>query len=291
MTLSIESLEDFTDECAECDRNRYVTYPAGDVAEAEPCASCFDPCPACDGDSYIYVTDDRGYERVRECPVCGTLHARIKAYNAADIPARYHGRDSTLERFQTHIDDGQRRGNLPDIKMKVFRWVKGFAPGDEGLLLHGEVGTGKTHLLAAIVRRLTLEKGIRSRFVEFSHLLSNIREQFDQGKGESAILDPLGEIPVLAVDELGKGRNTAWQLEILDNIVSRRYNRGLTTLFTTNYELDDEPGSGSGVSDGADLKRHGHQKTLREKIGERIYSRLHEMIEFIHIDAPDYRKQ
>lgn len=291
--VSIESLEDFTDECAECDRNRYVTYPAGDVAEAKPCQACFEPCPACDGESYIYDTDDRGYEQVRECPVCGTLRRRIQAFNAARVPARYHGRDSTLERFETHDDDGRPRGNLDDIKMRVFRWVKGFAPGDDGLLLHGEVGTGKTHLLAAIVRRLTLEKGIRSRFVEFSHLLSNIREQFDQGKGESAILDPLGQIPVLAIDELGKGRNTAWQLEILDNIVSRRYNRGLTTLFTTNYVLEasaEDSGGGAGVSDGTDLKRRGHKQTLRERIGERIYSRLHEMVEFVRIDAPDYRK-
>lgn len=283
----LESLEDYTTPCSSCDGNRYVIFPEGDHARARICETCFAECPACEGREFTYVRDERGYRFAERCDVCGTLRERLEAFNHARIPARYHDRTATLSRFETKDEGGDPVGNLPEIQMRLFRWVRSFEPGDGGFLLHGKVGTGKTHLLAGIVRHLTLEKGIASRFVEFTHLLSKLREQFDEGRGESAVLQPLSEIPVLAIDELGKGRNTAWQLSIIDQIISKRYNRGLTTLFTSNYPLDD---TDSGASKGSIAKR-ATRETLRERIGERIFSRLHEMTDFLHIDAPDYRKR
>ena len=100
---------------------------------------------------------------------------------------------------------------------------------------------------------------------------------------------PLAEIEVLAIDELGKGRNTPWQLSIIDEIISKRYNRGLTTLFTTNYPLADS--SRSNPSSGGELREKMTQETLLDRVDERIFSRLHEMVDFVEIDAPDYRKR
>jgi DNA replication protein DnaC len=227
---------------------------------------------------------------VQRCSLCGTLNQRIEAFNEARIPARYYQLTSAIEHFQTNSSSGKPLGNLQQVKLRLHRWVTGFSPGEKGFLLYGAVGTGKTHLLAAIVRHLTLEKGIGSRFIEFTHLLSQIREQFDQGRGESQILGPLSEVPVLAIDELGKGRNNAWQLSIIDEIISKRYNRELTTLFTTNYPIDDVGPSRLDPSSD-DYRQKATQETLRERIGERIFSRLYEMSTFIELDAPDYRKR
>jgi len=284
----LDSLEDYTEPCSKCDRKRFVIFPDGDRARARICESCFEICPACEGEEYRYVRDDRGYRYARRCDICGALRERLEAFNSAHIPAHYHDRRATLERFETQNKNDEPIGNLPEIKMRLFRWVQAFEPGERGFLLHGKVGTGKTHLSAAVVRHLTLQKGISSRFVEFTHLLSNLREQFDEGRGESEILAPLAEFPVLAIDELGKGQNTSWQLSIIDQIISKRYNRGLTTLFTTNFPLESDSGGADG---GAEFARRATRDSLRERIGERVYSRLHEMTEFIRIDAPDYRKR
>ena len=123
------------------------------------------------------------------------------------------------------------------IHLELFRYANSFLPGDRGFLLHGPPGGGKTHLMTAFLHRITLEKGIHARFVEFSHLLSSLRQQFDQGKGDTAILQPLVEVEVLSIDELGKGVNNEWQLSVLDELISKRYNLGRTTLFTSNYQL------------------------------------------------------
>ncbi|MBA2665263.1 MAG: ATP-binding protein [Bradymonadaceae bacterium] len=288
------NLDDYKANCPRCDRKRYVTRAAVDVARADICTECFDVCPACNGEEYTFDRNPQGYSFVRNCPVCTVLRDRIATFNDARIPARYHAHGATLEEFQTDEPDpkGKARpvGNLPRVRLRLYKWTMGFVPGERGFLLHGEVGTGKTHLLAAVVRHLTLEKGIVARFVEFTHLLSEIREQFDQGRGESAILGPLMDVPVLAIDELGKGRNNEWQLSVIDEIISKRYNRGLTTLFTTNYPLDALP-SHVGDTHSPEFRRNALSETLRERIGERIFSRLFEMSDFVAIEAPDYRKR
>ena len=284
------SLDQYNQPCEKCHEKRYTIERSGDRAYALLCDSCFEVCPACAGEEFMHVTDERGYSYVQRCRLCGTLNKRIEAFNEASIPARYYHLTAAVEHFRTNGRDGKPIGNLQQVKLKLHRWVTGFSPGEKGFLLYGAVGTGKTHLLAAIVRHLTLEKGISSRFIEFTHLLSEIREQFDQGRGESVILGPLSEIPVLAIDELGKGRNNAWQLSVIDEIISKRYNRELTTLFTTNYPIDD-PRTGKLDPNSDKFRQQATQETLRERIGERIYSRLYEMSSFIELDAPDFRKR
>jgi DNA replication protein DnaC len=284
------TLDQYTQTCQQCDRRRYRIERKGDRAHALTCNGCFETCPVCHGEEFSRVTDDRGYSFVTRCKLCGTLNQRIEAFNEARIPARYYQLTSAIEHFQTNSTSGKPLGNLQQVKLRLHRWVTGFSPGEKGFLLCGAVGTGKTHLLAAIVRHLTLEKGMGSRFIEFTHLLSQIREQFDQGRGESQILGPLSEVPVLAIDELGKGRNNAWQLSIIDEIISKRYNRELTTLFTTNYPVEDA-GSSRLDPNSENYRQQATQETLRERIGERIFSRLYEMSTFIELDAPDFRKR
>ncbi|MGM0555403.1 MAG: AFG1/ZapE family ATPase [Myxococcota bacterium] len=286
---TLERLEDYQERCDNCDGQRYVLDAVGDRAVAHTCEACFDVCPACDGEEFQYVTDDQGYSYARRCAVCGPLNRRIEAFNAARIPARYRGRDARLQEFEKTDAQGKPLGNLQDLHMKIYRWTQGFTPGDRGFVLYGPVGTGKTHLMVAVLRHLLLQKGVPSRFIEFTHLLSEIKQQFDAGKGESEIMAPLAEIEVLAIDELGKGRNTPWQLSIIDEIISKRYNRGLTTLFTTNYPLR-EPKLDANASD-AKLKQQMTQETLVERVDQRIFSRLHEMVDFLELDAPDYRKR
>src|SRR5690554_700637 len=268
---NLPDIESYKKVCETCNEKRYVIRRAGEHAQAALCGTCFSVCPACQGEEFTHETDERGYSYVKRCVLCGTLNQRIAAFNDARIPARYYEPKSSLEQFQVMNQAGQPVGNLPQIQMKVLRWATGFSPGEKGFLLHGPVGTGKTHLLAGVIRYLTLEKGIACRFVEFTHLLSEIREQFDRGRGEADILGPISEVPVLAIDELGKGRNNAWQLSIIDEIISKRYNRELTTLFTSNYTVN-EGRSGRPDPSNQDFRHLTTQETMRERIGERIFS-------------------
>ena len=167
-------------------------------------------------------------------------------------------------------------------------------PSARGFILSGPVGTGKTHLMVATLRHLTLELGARVGYVELGLLYAQIRRGFQDGKSGGEIIQPLSQLDVLALDELGKGRGSAFELETLDELIARRYNANKLTLFATNYSLKaPEERAQRGLIDTATLLEAGKDsKLLCDRVGDRIYSRLCEMCEFVEFPmaTPDARR-
>jgi DNA replication protein DnaC len=146
---------------------------------------------------------------------------------------------------------------------------------------------------------LILDKGAECKFVDFFQLLSDIRFGYSQNLSEQAIINPYVAAPILLIDELAKGRNTEWELTMLDQIISSRYNAAdKITLFTTNYSDQAPSSKKSGAGDthkefgsGNSRETVTSEETLQDKVGERIYSRLAEMCRFIKLEGIDYRQE
>jgi DNA replication protein DnaC len=88
------------------------------------------------------------------------------------------------------------------------------------------------------------------------------------------VLQPLVTAQLLVLDDVGKEKTSEWVEETMTFIVNSRYNNRLTTIFTSNYE------------DTPDLEV---LDSLRVRVGSRMYSRMHEMCEFIEYGGADYR--
>jgi len=237
-------------------------------------------CPWCGGTGRREVTVD-GVARVGRCR-CQRVTDRVAIYNAATVPARHA--HCTMENFRRDLP-----GAEPGWRATRM-WLDRYVPGQEngGLVLYGAPGRGKTHLLCAAIRELVFRYGVAVRFVEFTHLLAALKEGFDRKDGESTTLTPLVRVPVLAVDELGKGRKTDFELAIIDEIVSRRYNARGTLLGSTNFPLTAPPRSRKTEEAGGGLSVPGVE-TLAERLGERVYSRLVETVTFAPTLGEDYR--
>ncbi|MCB9764811.1 MAG: ATP-binding protein [Alphaproteobacteria bacterium] len=251
----------------------YTIQAEGLVAQATLAAR--PPCALCHGTGLRVVVVD-GVERAGRCR-CQMLPDRVELFNRAGLPARHAG--SSFTTFQRRL-----AGVMPGFQ-GAYAWVDGYTRGqlNKGLVLYGEVGRGKTHLLVSVVRELIFRHGVPTRFVEFTHLLSDLKEGYERGRSESALLSPLVQVEVLAIDELGKGRNTDWELAVLDELISRRYNAMRTTLATTNYA----PGRSTGVRE-QNLSMPTPQ-TLADRVGDRVYSRLREMCVFVPVAGEDFR--
>jgi DNA replication protein DnaC len=280
--------------CSTCGGRSYVIVRADDRSTAKVC-ECAKECRHCGGAGYVFgartetfsqKVGPRTYETVGPC-FCRLLRRRIERFNAARLPGVLS--HASLENFKP-------MNNAHDQARHISqRFSLEFKKGGQnrGFILSGPVGTGKTHLLAASLAHLLLEVGVEARYVEISLLYATIRRGFAEHKSGGEIIGPLCDVDVLAIDELGKGRGSVFELETLDELIARRYNAGKTTLFGTNYSLEPSRPGVRGVKHGDDLKNAAKESDLlRERVGERIYSRLCEMCEFVTLPAetPDYRR-
>ncbi len=271
------------DGCPVCRGAGYVIEAEGALSVARLC-DCLPVCPRCHGAGRVTVT--RGGVPVTGRCRCQQLPDRIEHWHFAQVPAR-HGQ-ATLHSFFggtfQHDDPDKRRALLEGVNP----WLESFDPArrdNRGLVLHGPVGRGKTHLLVGILRELVFAHGAVVRFVEFSRLLGQLKEGYSRGQGDTQLLGELADVPVLAIDELGKGRVTDWELAIVDEVISRRYNAMRTTLATTNYA----PRVATGVRDVNLAMVDDSPQSLGDRVGDRVFSRLREMCSFVEVGGQDMR--
>ncbi len=249
---------------------------------AQPVHSCLE----CSGSGLLRTQrkeNGRVYELTAPCPRA-RMERRVKCFNDAKIPAVHAA--STFDNYRPSTA----------AQFKALSVAKAFtmsSPRARGYMLSGPVGTGKTHLLAATLAHLTLEAGVPAAYIELSLIYAQIRSGFQAGKSGGEIIQPLSRLEVLAIDELGKGRGSVFELETLEELISRRYNAGKVTLFATNYSLKAPELKTRGTISTADLVDGAREsKILSERVGERIYSRLCDMCEFVELEstAPDMRR-
>jgi len=190
----------------------------------------------------------------------------------ARIPPRY--KRCALDTFITYPNE-----KLINAVRQAQRFAAEFPQREKGLCLIGPPGIGKTHLAVAALRKVIIEKGARGLFYDTRDLLRVIRSTYNPlvRTAEMDILRPVMEADLLVLDDLGSEKTSEWVEETMNLIVNTRYNERRHTIFTSNF--DDTPDADVDAQD----------FSLKERIGFRIHSRLHEMCDFLEFDGADFR--
>lgn len=182
--------------------------------------------------------------------------------------------------------DSMRRTGFPDAEMREWtfaksdhtdqrneniarKYVENFNAMREqgtGLLLCGQVGTGKSFLAAAIANEL-INQGTPCLMTNFSRIISRVSEKFG---GDQKYLDDLNRFDLLIIDDLGAERDTEFNWEKVMNVIDVRYRAGLPIIITTNLGPKD-------FADRGDIRR------------QRVFSRLKEMCICLEIKGEDRR--
>ena len=140
--------------------------------------------------------------------------------------------DSTLYNWTFDKDNGTN----PVMKVArnyVVKWSE-VLQNNIGLLLWGDVGTGKTFFAACIANAL-VEKNVSVRMTNFSSILNDLFSENDKNK----YLDRLNDHDLLIIDDLGIERGTEYALEQVYNIIDTRYKSGRPLIITTNLTLEE----------------------------------------------------
>jgi DNA replication protein DnaC len=240
-------------------------------------------CPECGGTGFrIVERDGRDFARPCACrrpaAAAGDADALL---DACRIPRRYE--ECTLATFDP-VSVPQRAA-----LEKVLLFCDGYPHlgSDEGLglLFTGGNGVGKTHLAVAALRELVAAKGVRGQFWDFHELMREIKRSYDPETRttEVQVLDPVVEVDVLVLDDLGAWKITDWMNDTLFYLLNSRYLAKRPTLITTNFQ-DVSP------KEAAQADPMVRKEYLVDRIGARLRSRLTEMCLRVQIDGTDFRE-
>ncbi len=156
----------------------------------------------------------------------------------------------------------------------------------------GSIGVGKSHLAAAILKTLIVERGANGLFVDYRELLKKLQHTYAQrGDGsEVDILAPVLNAEVSVLDELGATKPTEWVMDTVGYVLNSRYNSCRTTIITTNYANLPATANPPGMAASSNLRAVSREETLGDRIGERIRSRLQEMCVSLEMQGADFRE-
>jgi DNA replication protein DnaC len=150
----------------------------------------------------------------------------------------------------------------------AFEVVQAFDYQTSNMYLYGRCGVGKTHLAAIVLRRLFGE-GRQVELVQPAGLIRSTRGR--EGYEEEQTLERLARVDCLVIDELGAERSTEYALQLLYEVVNRRWLRDRNGLIvTSNLSLRD----------------------LASKVqDDRLLSRLAGLCRVISVGGQDWRRR
>lgn len=103
----------------------------------------------------------------------------------------------------------------------------------KGLLLYGNVGTGKTYAACEVANAL-IDKGYPVLVTNFARIINALQATFEKQE----YIDSFNRFSLLVIDDLGIERNTEFAKEQVFNIIDSRYRAGLPMIITTNLSID-----------------------------------------------------
>jgi DNA replication protein DnaC len=199
----------------------------------------------CDGSGFVIdeATNTASDCRCRPAQIAA---ARARALEGR-IPKKYQ--DVAFDRWPVT--------QMPaEVVREVRRYTDAIGENLEsgkGIWFVGDPGTGKT-TLAMLISRAAIEARRSVAIYSLPRLMNLLRQSIEQEGGTLGLLDLLGSVDLLHIDDLGVSR-TDWVVEQLYTIVNTRYEDQRSLVLTTNLMPEE----------------------LKEQVGYRVVSRLIEM--------------
>lgn len=185
--------------------------------------------------------------------------AKVQRYRQAGFP------ESQMSNWNFAADDGT-NPKMTGAMQNYVQHFNEFRKQGKGLLLFGDVGTGKTFLAACVANAL-IDRGVPALVTNFARISNTLQGMFE---GRQEYLDSLNNFPLLVLDDLSTERQTEYMLEIVYNVIDARYRAKLPLIVTTNLTREE-------LMNPADIRY------------KRVFSRLFEMCTPIEVAGKDRR--
>ncbi|MCD8216764.1 MAG: ATP-binding protein [Clostridiales bacterium] len=161
--------------------------------------------------------------------------------------------------------------NSPTVQMAkryVEQWPE-VKSRNLGLLLWGDVGTGKSFIAACIANAL-MEKGVPVLMTNFSKILNQMGGMYSDERYR--YIASFSAYDLLVIDDLGIERSTEYALEQVYAVIDERYKTGKPLVITTNLTVS-------------------QMKNPEDVAHARIYSRVLELCTPVQVHGNDRRTE
>lgn len=185
---------------------------------------------------------------------------RIKRHKA-------HGLQGISLYDYTFANDNGTNPVMNKARSYVRNWPEAFKK-NLGLLLFGDIGTGKSFFAGCIANAL-LEQEVPVLMTSFPTILNRLAGL--SGEDRVKYFDRLDEYDLLIIDDLGVERDTSYASEQIYNVIDGRYRCKKPMIITTNLKLEE-------------------LKVPSDLLHARIYDRILERCAPILFDGPNFRK-
>jgi len=248
-------------------------------------------CPICEGTGFRIARREDGMQFAENC-ICRVENRTRRLIGNARIPRRFE--NCSLEAYET--TNPSSNSSLKKALNTARHFIEGYPleTKGKGLLFTGTKGLGKTHLAVSILRGLISERGASGVFWEHKELMECFRGAMfgDSSFGaENRILTSVLQSDVLVLDDLGDMTQSDWTWDTTSYILNSRYNAELSTIITTNFDNNAAMAPTTGPRDQFAEKRQTSTRTLGDRIGDRMWSRLQEMCVIVEMHGEDFRQK
>lgn len=187
----------------------------------------------------------------------------------ASIGPRYE--TCRLANFERVAGDERKRQDEAIAKLtELAKNVRTHVKSGGNLILYGSPGTGKDHLLVAMLR-VAIKSDLSAEWINGQDLYGQLRDRIDTDKSEDRSVREFCRADILAISDPvpPKGETSSYSTTMLYRIIDRRYRELRSTWITVN------------VSDAAEA--------TRELTGP-IFDRLADNCVTVFCNWPSYRR-
>lgn len=199
-------------------------------------------CPKCHGLGYLRIDipanfrDERVAREFGKLQPCDCAAVRIQSAKTAQLRRETGMAEADLALTWAQIYQ------MPGITDAITAVRHALQRGWGWVYLWGPPGPGKTVLAKTAVAE-AVRASAGAVFVTWPDLLNHMRLGFKQDDYDQRV-EAWRSVPVLAIDEFGRAKESEWTAEAQVTIFNHRYESGLhketVTIFTSNFAPDSE---------------------------------------------------
>ena len=175
---------------------------------------------------------DVTYKETRQLKEQQEQQAIAKRINLVSLPQSYR----KITFADIALDDVARVDTFESLVDFVANYP---SPDQKGLYIYGDMGVGKSFMLAAMAHELSGTKKVATTIIHYPSFTIDVKNGIKDGSVKEQI-DAVKQAEVLVLDDIGAEQFSSWiRDDVLQVILQHRMIEELPTFFTSNYSFAD----------------------------------------------------